>query len=75
MRISLAVLFTLVIYEVTDLTYEIEVYDYEEELKIEVVCPEGVFSSDCLEPREEEKDTISIDDIKNCASNSDYQFL
>ena len=69
MRILLAVLFTLVIYEVTNLTYEIDVYDYEEEPTIEVVCAEGVY--DCIEPREE-KETISLEDIKNCADNNNF---
>ena len=72
MAILIAVLFTLVIYEPNDLTFEIEVYDYTEEPSVDVVCPEGIYESDCLEPRvkkRETAETISLEDIQNCANN------
>ncbi|MBF32004.1 MAG: hypothetical protein CL529_12635 [Aequorivita sp.] len=64
----LLLFFTLVIYEPTESTYEIEVYDYSEENVIEVICPEGTSSYECIEPRPP-KTEISLDDIKNCADN------
>jgi len=75
MAILIAVLFTLVIYEPNDLTYEIEVYDYSEEPMIDVVCPDGIYESDCLEPRAKKRETantISLEDIQNCANNNDF---
>ena len=72
MIIFLAILTTMVIYEETPATWGIEIYDYSEEPIIEVICPEDVY--DCLEPREK-KETISLDDIKNCAENGDYEFI
>jgi hypothetical protein len=71
---TLLTFLTLVIYEPNDSTYNIEVYDYTEEPELEVVCPEGVFNSDCLEPREKKKETISLEDIQNCAKSSDFIF-
>ena len=70
-------LFTLVLYEPTTATDEIEVYNYGEGFKIEVICPEGVTDSDCKEPVEEiprDTETISLEDIQNCAKN-DYYFF
>ena len=72
--ITLLTFLTLVIFEPNETTWEIEVYDYTEENLIEVVCPEGIFSSDCLEPRPQ-KETFSLDDIKDCAENGDYDFI
>lgn len=72
---AIVILFTLVIYEPNDLTFEIDVYDYTEEQTIDVVCPDGIYESDCLEPRErkrEKVDTISLEDIQNCAGNNDF---
>lgn len=66
-------LFTLVIYEPNEDTFEIDVYDYTKEAKIYIVCPEGVYDSECIEPKEEErKETISLEDIQACADNTDF---
>ena len=75
MAILIAVLFTLVIYEPSDLTFEIDVYDYSESPTIDVVCPEGIYESDCLEPRvkkRETAETISLEDIQDCANNNNF---
>lgn len=75
MAIIIAVLFTLVIYEPNESTFNIEVYDYTEEPSINVVCPDGIYESDCLEPvvkKRETIETVSLEDIKNCANNNDF---
>lgn len=69
---TLLTFLTLVIYESSEATWDIEVYDYTEKPTLEVVCPEGIFSSDCTEPREEKKESISLEDIQNCANNNDF---
>lgn len=71
---TLLTFFTLVIYEPTDFTYDIDVYDYSEKPTIEVICPEGVFDTDCLEPRVETKKEISLEDIQECAGNNSFFF-
>ena len=75
MALLIAVLFTLVIYEPNDLTFEIEVYDYSKKPTVDVVCPDGIYESDCMEPRERKREiekTISLEDIQNCANNNDF---
>lgn len=73
----IVILSTLVIYEPDAMTDGIEVYDYSEKRSIHIICPEGTYETDCLNPKDgpnfvEEKETISLKDIQSCAENNDF---
>lgn len=75
--LQILILLLIVLYESDEKTREIHIYDIQkEDLRIEVVCAEGVSESECYggEKPKKEITSVSWEEIENFVIKGPYSF-